>query len=73
MYTKLKWGTHLVVFFNPFMLVVALRNNQTKSEASRQLCSVKSCSGDSRNIPRELFMTEHILKAHNYAEYELYH
>ena len=33
----------------------------------------KSCSGNFGEISRNSFKTEHILKAHNYSEYELCH
>ena len=52
------------------MLWKFLRNNQTKSKVYPQLCSLTKLywkfSGKS-------FTTERILKAHNYAEYELCH
>ena len=52
------------------MLWKFLRNNQTKSEASRQLSSLKKLY---RKFSGKSFTTERIMKAHNYTEYELCH
>ena len=52
--------------------VLEICKEQSRNQKRPASCVLlKSCSENSWEIPRKSFTSERILKAHNYAEYEL--